>query len=417
MRSDTSGTGVTPPLAPSVPDRLSAPTLAALTALAAAAFITLLTEALPAGVLPALSTDLGVGESAAGQTVTVYAIGSAAAAIPLSAATSTWRRRRLLLITMAGFAVANAVTAVSAHYPLTLAARFVAGVAAGLVWAMLAGYARRLVPGPLQGRALTIAMAGAPLALSLGVPAGTLLGQSLGWRVAFWTMTALAAALALWIAVAVPDFPGQPRGHRAGVARTLRVPGVLPVLCVTLAFVLAHNILYTYIATFLDRLGLGGSVDTVLFAFGVASVAGIVVVGARIDRRLRLLTLAGTVLFAVSATVLALPSGNALTVHAAAALWGLGFGGAASLFQTAVADAAGDAADTAQSLLVTLWNAAIAGGGIVGGVLLDALGPGAFPWSVLALLAPVLAIVTAARRHGFPPSRPGATEPSSPSAR
>ncbi|MFF4599431.1 MFS transporter [Amycolatopsis sp. NPDC001319] len=380
----------------------------ALAALATAAFITILTEALPAGVLPAMSADLRVGESAMGQAVTIYAIGSAVAAIPLSAATSRWRRKRLLLATVAGFAVANTVTAVSDYYVLTMAGRFIAGVAAGLVWAMMAGYARQMVAGPLQGKATAIAMAGAPLALSLGVPAGTLLGQALGWRVTFWSMTALALVLLGWIRLSVPDLPGEARRGRAPMARTLRLPGVAPVLFVVLAFVLAHNILYTYIATFLGGLGMGGTVDLVLFVFGSASVLSIWVVGVLIDRRLRTLTVASTVLFAAAATVLAVLADSAVAVYAAGALWGLGFGGVATLLQTAVADAAGAAADIAQAMLVTLWNTAIAVAGVVGGLLLDGFGPASFPWAVLVLLAPVLVTVITAGTHGFPSKRPGA---------
>lgn len=103
--------------------------LFALLALATAVFITSLTETLPAGLLPAMSRDLHVSESATGQTVTVYAIGTALTAIPLTAATAGWRRKKLLLAAMGGFALANTVTAVSSVYELTMAARFVAGVA------------------------------------------------------------------------------------------------------------------------------------------------------------------------------------------------------------------------------------------------------------------------------------------------
>ncbi|MDX6362505.1 MAG: hypothetical protein QOC85_1512, partial [Streptomyces sp.] len=90
--------------------------LAALLALATAVFLTSLTETLPAGLLPAMSADLAVGQSAMGQSVTVYAVGTALTAIPLSAATAGWRRKRLLLTAMAGFAVANTVTAASSSY-------------------------------------------------------------------------------------------------------------------------------------------------------------------------------------------------------------------------------------------------------------------------------------------------------------
>lgn len=120
----------------------------ALLALATAVFVTSLTETLPAGLLPDMSHDLRVSESATGQTVTIYAIGTALTAIPLTAATAGWRRKRLLLTAVAGFAVANTVTALSSVYGLTMVARFLAGVAAGLAWALLAGYARRMAPAP-----------------------------------------------------------------------------------------------------------------------------------------------------------------------------------------------------------------------------------------------------------------------------
>ncbi|MGI5164970.1 MFS transporter [Spirillospora sp. CA-253888] len=393
----------TRPQAPAAPDRLPMP---ALLALATTVFITSLTETLPAGVLPQMSRALGVTESAAGQTVTIYAIGTALLAIPLTAATAGWRRKRLLLTAVAAFAVANTVTAVSSQYLLTMTARFVAGVAAGLAWALLAGYARRLAPPHLQGKAIAIAMAGIPVALSLGVPAGTFAGQALGWRSAFWIMTALTAGLVFWIMAAVPDFPGAERGRRVPVLRAARVPGVAPVLFVTTVFVLAHTILYAYIATFLADLGMGDATDLVLLVFGLASLASIWAAGAHIDRRLRGLTVASTMLVAAGAALLAAASGSHVLVYAAAVLWGLGWGGVPTLLQTAAGDAGGEQADAAQTLLVTLWNVAMAAGGVLGGVLLDRFGTASFPWAVLALLAPVLAVVLAARAHAFPARRP-----------
>ncbi|MFD3687545.1 MFS transporter [Nocardiopsis sp. NPDC058631] len=382
--------------------------LSALLALATAVFITSLTETLPAGVLPAMSADLGVGEPAMGQSVTVYAVGTALTAIPLAAATAGWRRRRLLLAAVVAFAVANTVTALSSDYLLTMAARFVAGVAAGLAWAMLAGYARSLVPVHLQGRAIAVVMAGIPVALSLGVPAGTFLGAAFGWRTAFSLMTVLAVVLVGWILAAVPDRPGRGAQSRVPIRRTLARPGVVPVLAVTLVFVLAHTVLYTYVAAFLERIGMGGSVDLVLLVLGVASLAGIWIVGSLVDRNLRALTVASVLLVALAAALLALLADSPTAVLVAAALWGLGWGGVPTLLQTAAADAGGDAADTAQAVLVTLWNAAMAGGGVAGGVLLAVFGTAALPWSVLVLLAPVLAVVLVARTHGFPAERPGA---------
>ncbi|MEN2420328.1 MFS transporter [Streptomyces rimosus] len=389
--------------------------LAALLALATTVFITSLTETLPAGLLPAMSGDLGVGESAAGQTVTVYALGTVLTAIPLSAATARWRRRKLLLTTVLGFALANTVTALSPYYPLTMVARFAAGVAAGLAWALLAGYARRMAPAHLEGRAIAVAMAGIPVALSLGVPAGTFVGKVVGWQVAFLVMTGLAVVLVGWIMAAVPDHPGQTaekgakgaKGGSSSMRAALKAPGVPPVLLVTLVFVLAHTILYTYIATFLDGLGMSGQTDVVLLVFGGASLLSIWAVGVLINRRLRALMVAGSLLVAVAGAMLALLSGAPGLVYVAVVLWGLGWGGAPTLLQTAAGDAGGNQADAAQAMLVTLWNVAMAGGGVAGGVLLDVLGTMALPWSAVGLMVPVVIVVLVARTHGFPARRGG----------
>ncbi|NGM50728.1 MFS transporter [Caulobacter sp. 602-2] len=372
-----------------------------LSALATAGFLTILTEALPAGLLPAIGADLMVSQAMAGQLVTAYALGSLVAAIPLTAATRAWRRRPLLMLAVGGFLVTNAVTALSHGYALTLAARFGSGVFAGLVWALLAGYAGRMAPEHLRGRAIAVAMVGTPLALAIGIPAGTLLGSVIGWRGVFMIMSGLSLLLVGWMAPGVPDFPGQADARRRTLRDVVALPGLKTILAVTLAFVLAHNVLYTYVAPLLQAAGLGARVDATLLLFGVVGLGGIWVVGARVDRRLRTLTLASITLFAAAALVLGVFGGRPWPVLAAIAVWGAAFGGAATLFQTASARIAGDATDVAQSMIVTVWNLAIAGGGVIGGLILREQGPGGLAWSVAALLAGAWILVRFDQRAGF----------------
>ncbi|SMQ24811.1 Predicted arabinose efflux permease, MFS family [Pseudomonas helmanticensis] len=374
-----------PPLIQAAANREHLP-LGALLALATAGFITVLTEAMPAGLLPQMSAGLNVSQALIGQLVTLYAVGSLLAAIPLTIATRGWRRRPLLLSAIGGFALANSITALSDLYWLTLIARLIAGVFAGLLWALLAGYASRMVAPHLQGRAITVAMLGAPLALSLGIPAGTLLGTMVGWRLSFAIMTGLTLLLVIWVRWQVPDFAGERAGKRLPLRQVFTLPGVRPVLFVTLTYVVAHNLLYTYIAPFLQPSGLADDIDRVLLAFGLASVLSLWIVGSLIDRWLRELVLISTALFMLSALTLAVWRDSAGVVYVAVVVWGLAFGAMPSLLQTASAKAAGAAADTAQSMLVTLWNVGIAGGGLAGGLLLDNPGVGAFPWIVAALL-------------------------------
>ncbi|WP_262273765.1 MFS transporter [Pectobacterium parvum] len=379
--------------------------VASLLALATAAFITILTEALPAGLLPQMAQGLAVSEAWVGQTVTIYAMGSLMAAIPLTAATQGVRRRQLLLAAIAGFAVANIITAFSGSYVLTMAARFLAGVSAGLLWALLAGYAARMVPEHQKGRAIAIAMVGTPLALSLGVPAGTFLGNVIGWRMCFRMMSGLAVVLMLWVRIQVPDFAGQSTGKRLSMGQVFTMAGVRPVLCAVLAFVLAHNILYTYIASFLAAVDMVAQTGLVLLVFGVASLVGIWIVGVLIDRYLRALTLGCSALFCLSVLALGVAGDVLAVVYAAVAVWGVAFGGAATLFQTALVRTAKGGTDVAQSMLVTAWNMAIAGGGIIGGVLLERLGVAAFSPVLLVLLLITFVVVWSARQHGFPTAR------------
>ncbi|SEI42345.1 MFS transporter [Pseudomonas sp. NFR16] len=375
--------------------------LGALLALAMTGFICILTETLPAGLLPQIGRGLEVSASLTGQLVTVYALGSLLAAIPLTIATQRWRRRTVLLLTIVGFLVFNSVTALSSTYWLTLVARFFAGVSAGLAWSLIAGYARRMVTVQLQGRALAVAMVGTPIALSLGVPMGTWLGGLIGWRMAFGLMSGLTLLLIVWVLVKVPDYPGQSSSQRMALRQVFLTPGVRSVLGVVFTWMLAHNILYTYIAPFIAGAGLADDVDRVLLAFGVAALAGIWITGRLVDRHLRSTVLASLAAFAAVAVFLGLFSSDALAVYVGVFIWGLTFGGAATLLQTALADSAGKGADVALSMNVVVWNSAIASGGLLGGVLLGQWGISSVPWVLLILLLLSLTIATRARVHGF----------------
>ena len=214
-------------------------------------------------------------------------------------------------------------------------------------------------------------------------------------------MSGLTLVLMVWVLVKVPDYPGQSASQRIGLRQVLLTPGVRSVLGVVMTWMLAHNILYTYIAPFVAPAGLGNDVDIVLLVFGLAALGDLA------DRAPGRSALAqssagepwnircdrtGIWFFAQSATV----------IYAGVLVWGLSFGGAATLLQTALADSAGEGADVALSLNVVVWNSAIAIGALTGGVLLDQIGVGIFPWVLLVLLLAGLWIVFSARNHGFP---------------
>src|SRR5690606_11569084 len=93
-----------------------------------AGFLSIINETTPAGLLPQIADAVGVGEPAAGQLVTVYAVATALTAVPLSLVLVRWGRSTVLIAALGAFVVANLVISFTTSFALVLAARFVAGV-------------------------------------------------------------------------------------------------------------------------------------------------------------------------------------------------------------------------------------------------------------------------------------------------
>ncbi len=377
---------------------------AALLVMALSGFLLIATETMPAGLLPQIAAGLQVGEGAVGQLVGVYALGTVVVTLPAIALTRGVRRKPLLLVCLGGFVVANAVTAVSGDVVLSLVTRFVAGAFSGVLWGMLAGYAARIAPAHLTGRAVAVASAGTPVGLAAGTPLGAWLGGATSWRWSFGVLGALTV-LALVLAVAlVPGAAGQPRGRRYPVHRVAALAGVPAVLAVIALWMLGHNTMYTYVAAYLRETTLTRGVDVLLAVFGVAAVLGLVVTGLLADRALRPLVLSSTSAFVVAGTLMSVAASSPAGVVAATVLWGLAFGGAAPQLLTAIGRAAGEHADVANALLATTFNLAIFGAGLLGALLLGGDGR-ALPAAMAATAAAAVVVVALARRAAFPPRR------------
>ncbi|WP_028777995.1 MFS transporter [Shimazuella kribbensis] len=372
-----------------------------LIALSMAGFLAILTETMPAGLLVQIGKSLDVSSALVGQLVTLFAVGSVMAAIPLIAITRSWPRKRVLLMALSGLFVMNMLTAVSTNYVLTLIIRLGAGMATGLIWGLVGGYAMRMVPQHLHGRALAIVMVGQPIALSLGVPLGTWLGTILDWRIIFGILSLLALILIIWVLTSIPDYPGQKVHQQRPLHTIFLLPGIRTVLFVLFVWILAHNILYNYIAPFMGYHKIADQLDFGLFIFGISSVVGLWVTGLLIDGRIRKLTLISLAVFALSALFMGIGKEMPILIYIGIAAWGLTFGGGPTLLQTAMATAAGEDTDVAQSMLVTVFNIAIAGGGIVGGMLLVQWGAGSFPWALSLLGLIGLVTVWTSKRHAF----------------
>lgn len=379
--------------------------LPALLVMALMGFILIATETMPAGLLPQIAGGLDITEGTAGQLVSAYALGTVILTIPAIAFTRGMRRKPVFIVGILGFLLANTVTAFSPDIVLTLGSRFAAGAFSGLAWGMLAGYARRITAPELAGRALAIASIGTPLGLAVGTPLGSWLGTTFDWRFSFGMLSVLAMLTAVLALALVPDAPGQRAESRIPLARVFGIPGVTVILVVIFAWMLAHNTVYTYIASYLRSANLSLSVDVALAVFGVSALAGLWITGILIDRAPRALVLASLSAFIAAGVVFLVGHQSSVSVLVALMLWGIAFGGAAPQLQTAISEASGENADVANSLLGVAFNLAIFSAGVLGAVLIGAFDGMALPILMIGLAAAALVVAITARSAAFPARR------------
>ena len=249
---------------------------------------------------------------------------------------------------------------------------------------------------------MSVANAGTPVALSIGLPLGTLLGNSVSWNFTFAAAGILGVVAIVWVLLTLPNLPGVAQADpvRRGGRGLLRTPGVITILAVMSGFFLAHNIVYTYIAALTTRAGIGAQVEWVLLTFGLAALVSIWVTGVWIDRRHRHLTVSGILLLGAAFLILGFVMLAPALLYVAAVLWGLGFGGGATWFLTAGFRATGT--DAIAAVMVTLVNLMIGIGGLVGGIVIGTAGVLSLPWVALGVMVPTAVVVIVSRRHAFP---------------
>lgn len=380
--------------------------IVSLLALSTIAFLTILTETMPAAVLPLMVSGLNSSTEGVGMLVGVYAIGAAAAAIPLVTATRNLPRRMLLVSTLLVFCVANLVTASTSSYIVMLVARLIAGMTSGIVWPMVAGYAVRLAAGKNEGRAISIAVTGSAVAMAIGLPLGSHLGELLGWRASFGLLALVALGLIGWVMVSIPAVSATPKEDRTAVHRVALLPGLLLVLGLAGIAMLGHYSLYTYMAPLASGLGLYGGTTAGLLFFGAGAIISVVAVGPFVDRYLRQLAVVMIVLTALSMILLTGWGQQFLFGQIGVFLWGVSFGGMPTIIQTAASRIARSESELATAMIATIYNVGIFGGCWIGGIALASTGLSGVICIVVVAMAASLMLVLAGKRFAFPNASP-----------
>ncbi|MBL7254524.1 MFS transporter [Paractinoplanes lichenicola] len=382
----------------------------ALAALGASAFFYVTAETIPVGLLPEIATGLDVAEADVGLLLTSYAVVAGVSTIPLTALTMRVARHKLIAITMAIFVVSQAAATFAPTFEVLAGARLICALAHGVFWSVIGPVTARLAPPGQAGRATALVFVGNSLAIVLGVPLGTALGQWLGWRAAIGAVTIGGAICVLVLLRVLPKLAPRPHDLETRPAEQLRAavaivrnPQVALLCLITAVLVIGHFAAYTYIAPLVRRdAGLeGAGLSLLLLGYGAAGLITNFAVGRHVDRRPGTVLVALLSVLAVAAGLLAPVLGLVPTVIVTL-LWGGAFTAIPVILAAGPLRIAPRARDAASALYVVAFQIGIGGGALLGERMVRAGQLGVLPLVTAGLAVAAVVLVLTAGRRVFP---------------
>lgn len=248
-----------------------------LLSLAISAFAIGSTEFISVGLLPLLTRSFDISLSQGGLTVSIYAAGITVGTPILALITNRWNRKRLLISIMATFILGNLLAAVAPTFGILLAGRVLAALAHGIFMAIASLIAADVVAPQKRASAIAVMFTGLTLATVTGVPLGTFIGQTWGWRVSFGFLIGLGLIGLITNWLVVPrNLPLPKPTNLKGIWRILKQPQLLLILIVTALGYGATFPVYTYLTPLLNQqMGWSTSaIVAILIFYGVAVAVG-----------------------------------------------------------------------------------------------------------------------------------------------
>ena len=338
-----------------------------------ATFSVVTTEMLPVGLLTSIAGTLDITTGSAGLMISLPALLAALFAPLVVIAAGGLDRRWILCGLLALLVMANLASALAPNLVVMLAARIFVGFCIGGIWAVAGGLAARLVPENATGLATSIIFGGVAAASVLGVPLGAFIGDVIGWRWAFGSM-ALFSALVLGLHLTV--IPPLPVAGSASISQFIAQLGnrkLLTGLFLTLLLVMSHFVAFTFVRPLLNSVSEFDTqwIGTILFAYGIAGIAGNFLVGIY-AARYTTLTLIAIAIGLVLTPLLFISAGQTVTGGGTILIfWGLAYGGLSVGLMTWMMKAAPRAVEIAAALYVGVFNTGIALGAWAGGKVVD----------------------------------------------
>lgn len=370
--------------------------------LAISAFVIVTTEFIIVGLLPSLARDLGVSVATAGWLVTLFAFTVMLFGPILTGLVSHFDRKRLFVVLLLVFAGANALAAAAPDIWVLALARFIPAVALPVFWGTASETAGALAGPERSAKAVANVYMGIAGAMVFGIPLGTLVGDAFGWRGTFWILAGLSLAMAALLALIMPQVAKPARVHLGEQLRILREPVFLANLALSVLIFTAMFTAYTYLADLLETVAgiSSGAVGWWLMGFGVVGLGGNWLGGHMVGRNPLRATFVGVAVLAVGMVATVPAAGNHAWLGLALAVWGLANTALYPICQVRVMNAANKAQALAGTLNVSMANAGIGLGAIIGGAAISNLGIGSIGYIAAAVAVLAMIFVPVVARLG-----------------
>jgi DHA1 family inner membrane transport protein len=356
-----------------------------------------------AGVLPQVAGSLGITEGQAGNLITAYALAIVVGGPILTLWLARFEKRTVLIGLMALFIAGNLIGAVTTNYTLLLIGRVIAGLTQGPFYGIGAVVATKVVSDKLAGQAVGQMFAGLTLANVLGVPAGTWIGNALGWNMTFLVISALGLIATLAIAILVPA-QGQDNTVASirGQLIAFRDRNLITSLAITALGWVGFMTFYGYIAPVARVAGFSaGDLTWVLVIVGVGLVIGNRLGGCTADANLRLSLMLWPAAMIVSLVVAGFVAPFKWPFLAAAFVFGIASFANVPPMQMRVMKYGKAAPELAATANISAFNIANALGGLIGGAVIDSsFGANAIPFAAAIVPAIGLLFILTQERGG-----------------
>lgn len=353
----------------------------ALLALAVSAFAIGTTEFISVGLLPLIADDLDIPATTAGLTVSLYALGVTFGAPILTSLTSSMSRKTLLLWIMFIFIAGNTMAATASSIGILLAARVISAFSHGVFMSIGSTIAADIVPEDKRASSISIMFTGLTVATVTGVPFGTFIGQQFGWRFAFMVIIAVGIIAFITNGILVPSkLRKRTKTTMRDQLKLVTNSRLLLLFVITALGYGGTFVVFTYLSPLLQEVTgfKAGTVAVILLGYGIAIAIGNMI-GGKLSNRNPIAAL--FYMFIVQAIVLFVLTFTApyqaaglITILCMGLLAFMNVPGLQVYVVMLAERFVPSAVDVASAMNIAAFNAGIALGSYLGGVITDSIG-------------------------------------------